>query len=56
MKHAGKAAALGICLGVALVAVQKSAGVDSDTFLHWYWIAALVIIVIWMFRYASRHK
>lgn len=45
MKRKLKIVALGVCLGLALVAVQKSFRIDQDAFMCGYWIAALLLLI-----------
>lgn len=53
---------LGLVCGFAALAIKLVAGAVSvisgllNTLIALALIAALVLIVIWMFRYASKHK
>lgn len=44
MKRILKIVALGVCIGLALVALQTALRIDRDVFLHWYWIIAAVAV------------
>ena len=39
-----KIAAVGICLGLALVMIRQAFHIDQDAFMRVYWIAAPVIV------------
>lgn len=45
MKRILKVIVLGICLGLAMIVLQKSLNIDTDEFMHIYWIAAIGIIL-----------
>lgn len=53
---------LGLVCGLAVLVIKLVAGAVSvisgllNTLIALALIAALVLIVIWMFRYASKHK
>lgn len=45
MKRILKVVVLGVCIGLALVALQAALHIERDVFLHWYWIAAAVVVL-----------
>lgn len=45
MKRMLKIIILGICLGLAMIVLQKSLNMDTNEFMHIYWIAAIGIIL-----------
>ena len=45
MKRILKVVALGVCGGLASVALQTALRIDQDVFLHWYWIAAAAVVL-----------
>ncbi len=45
LKRAFKIVAIGACLGIALVFLQKFFQIDEDVFMHWYWIAAPAVVI-----------
>lgn len=45
MKHVLKVIAFGVCLGVALVIVQRVLQIDEQAFMQAYWIAAPAIVI-----------
>lgn len=45
MKRILKVVALGVCIGLAAVALQMALHIDRDVFLHWYWIVAAAAVV-----------
>lgn len=45
MKRILKIIVLGTCLGLAMIVLQKSLNIDTNDFMHMYWIAAIAIIL-----------
>lgn len=45
MKRAVKIIAIGICLGLLLLAFQRGLQIDEGTFMRGYWIAALIVVL-----------
>lgn len=45
MKRILKIIVLGVCLGFAMVVLQQSLNIDTNEFMHMYWIAAIVVIL-----------
>lgn len=41
-----KIVAIGVCLGIALLFLQKFFQIDENVFMHWYWIAAPIVVII----------
>lgn len=45
MKRIFKIVAIGVCLGIVLVFLQKFFQIDENAFMHWYWIAAPAVVI-----------
>ncbi len=46
MKRFIKIVLLGFCIGIISVVIQNMLHIDSDVFLRYYWIAAVVIVLL----------
>ena len=45
MKRVGKILAIGITLGVGLSLIRVALDIDTDTFLVYYWMVAIILLV-----------
>lgn len=63
MKHIFKVLLIGIGLGIFLAELQRILSIDSKTFMHYYWMAAPVVVIaatliycIYYMSYAQKIK
>ena len=45
MKRLWKIIAIGVCIGLVSVVLQKALHIDRDVFLRWYWVTAAAVVL-----------